>query len=613
MPNGLFIRLPAIVEYPSSEVSEVVRQKAKLYQHQVPILPLLVVPKKTLLMLANYAKIALKLESLLKRPPLKDNSSVEAVKRAVLTAFKRIKIPENFKSSFISEYYDYLGGGFVNVSSSGGNSSAKYKNVTGDASVFESFLSVWAENFFFLYQYAPKNIPKLQLLSEHPILIEKSVQAGVSGIAYTLNPATLEKNSITIYSTWGNFTSEQNQPLDSFLVDLRTFESLQTQIVPKPIQFKLAADNFLPVSVPRRQQLIPSLDAEQLRQLTTLILKVKKQSIDHLEIRWLYENYRFYIQAIKPLDLFSIPQDHKVRTEKYRNTITKLYISTGNPDRASDHLTTEVDGVGIFRSEYVLAKLGFHPTFVVGSKYKKVLEQEYAAAIAAYQAKLQGKPFLFRSLNLTSSELLRLHYGHQYETQEENAYLGFRGGMRLLANSDWFDFELKLLNQTLKKYRSLIGFILPFVRTPSELSQLQGKIEAAHLNDFAHFRTFLQINTPANLLDLTNYPLKKMSGIIINTKSVHGLLTGIDPDNNELMGRYPLNYDVIAPVLTTAIKTARKHFANLQILIHMEDYQASLAKLVIAEGVNGLIVKPPIAVRVKADIIDTEQIPLGKI
>lgn len=613
MPNGLFIRLPAVTEYPSSEVSEIVRQKAKLYQNQVPILPLLVIPKTTLKMLASHAKLDEKLDSLLKRPLLKDNSSVATVKRAVISAFKKIKIPENFKASFIGEYYNYLGGGFVTISTSGGNNSARSENATGDASVFESFLDVWAENFFFLYQYAPKNIPKLQLLSEHPILIEKAIQASASGIAYTLNPTTLEKNTLAIYSTWGNFTSEQSQPLDSFLVDLRSLESTQTQIVPKPVQLKLTADNFLQVNTPKRQLMIPSLDAEQLRQLAILILKIKKQSIDHLEIHWLYENYHFYIKEIKPIDLFSIPEEYKIRAEKHRHTITKLYVSTGNPDRADDHLTNHVDGVGIFRSEYVVAKLGFHPNFVIKSKYKKVLEQEFATAITSYQTRLQGKPFLFRSLNMTSSELLKLQYGNQYENHEEDSYLGFRGGMRLLTNLDWFEFELKILNASLKKYRSPIGYVLPFVRTPSELSQIQNKIDSARLSDFAHFQTFWQVNTPSNLISLRNYPLSRISGIIINIKSVHGLLMGINPDNKELIGRYPLDYDVLAPVLSNAIKMARQNFANLQVLIHMEDYQATLAKLVIDEGAHGLIVKPGVASRVKADIIDIEQAPLRKI
>lgn len=612
MPNSLLIRLPAVSKHPSSEVSELARQKAKFYNLQIPVSPLVVIPKNTLLLVAKQSGLAEKLEPLLKQALFRDRGPVEIVKKKVLRAFKSINLPESFKASLINEYYDYLGGNFVNISIASG-SGLSNNNVVGDASVFDSLFNVWAENFFFLYQFSPKNISKLQLLSEHPILIEQSIQANSSGIAYTINPATLEKNLITIYSTWGNFVSDQNQPLDSFVVNQQNQEVVQSQVLPKPTQFQLVADGFRSLRVPERQRLVPSLDVRQLQQLAGLVSKVKKQFLEQLEIRWSFDGRKFYIESTKPLDLLTLPQEHKSRTRKYQQTRTKLYISTGNPDLAGDHLSVDTDGVGIFRSEYTVAKLGFHPNFVMASKYKKVLEQEFVGAISAYQTRLQGKPFLFRSLNMTSEEILPLQYGNQYEIQEKNAYLGFRGGMRLLANPEWFDFELKVINQALKKYRSPIGLIIPFVRTPGELSQLLTQVESAHLNDYAHFSSFLQINTPANLIDIANYPLDRVSGIIANIKSLHGLATGIDPDDKELFGRYPINYGVMAPLLTSAIKTTKKYFTNLQVLIHLEEYHASLAQMMIAEGIDGLIVKPAIAERVRQDIIDSEKPRIGEI
>jgi pyruvate,water dikinase len=610
MPSGLFIRLPAVLEFPSSEVGSVARSRSRWYLNQIPVLPLVVLPKSSLKIIVESSKLVSKLEKLLQHLNVKDRSAIETTKKAVRKTFQDIKVPQNIKTAFLTEYYHYLGGGFVNIGVSDDRHSViRHSNVTGDASVFASLLTVWAENFLYLYEYSPRSVLLSQILIEQPLIIEKIVQAKAAGIAYTLNPANLDKNIIPIYSTWGNFESAQNQPLDSFLVDLRTFAIAQTTISPKPTHLKLVADKFLATNTPSRMQLTPSLDVEQLRHLTQLILKVKQQSIDHLEIHWLLENYQFYILDTKPLDLFEIPSKHQTQKTEKQKTMTKLMVATGNPDLAHQHLNNDTDGVGIFRSEFVVNKSGLHPSFIIKSKYCKVLETEYASAIAAYQAQLNGRPFLFRSLNMTSGELLRLKYGQQYEMQESNPYLGYRGGIRLLTNPEWLYFEIKVLEHALKKFRSPIGLILPFVRTSSELSQLLSRVHTTTLTSYAHFQLWFQVNTPANLLNIDSYPLSKLTGIIINTKSLHGLMVGIDPDDQEFIGRYPLGTESVGSALVESIKKAQRVAPNLQILVYLQDYQASLAQLAVSTGVSGLIVEPAVLDRAKADMVDAEQVP----
>ena len=608
MPNGLVVRLPEIVSLPSSEVGAAVRTKALWQQHQIPVPPLVVIPRITLKTITEHNKLDTKLEEILKNRRTSSEADIAKLRRSVLKLFQNLSIPQNIKTAFLQEYHHYLGGGFVHVSVATPHQAAvSHHNVSGDASVFESFLEVWAQNFFYLVRYAPERTPLIQLLLEQPIVIEKTGQPTAAGIAYTLNPSTLEKTTVTIYSAWGAFSSEQHQALDCFQVVVRSGNIISSVTAHKPTQLKRAPDNFATTTVPERQQLAPSLDVEQLHRLAQLLLRVKQQSMEHLKITWTLENHQLYIRSAETFEAHTTPLEHRSPSRDTQQTATKVYISTGNPELAKQPFSLAVDGVGIFRSEYLVMKLGYHPHYILNSKYRSVLRHEFATAIAQYQHQLHGKPFLFRSLNLTSVELQQLQFADQYENTETNPYLGYRGGMRLLTDQTWFAFELEVLREALKTHRSPIGLVLPFVRTPAELASILAKLDSEQLSQYVHFQPWLQLNTPANILNLEQYSLNKLAGVIINTKSLHGLLTGIDPDNPELLGRYPLNQDSIGTLISQTIQTCRQVAPLVKIMAHFETYQSSLAQQAISAGVSGLVVKPAVASRAKADIIDAEQ------
>lgn len=613
MPSGLVVRLPDILELPSSEVGASARTRAQWHQRNIPVPPLLVLPRMTLQAIVEHTHLDRQLDGLLKSRRVSSQAAVQELRHAVLKHFQKLAVPRDIKSAFLHEYHHYLGSGFVHVSvAHPHHAPIKHQNVTGDASVFESILQVWAENFFYLVRYAPERTPIRQLLLEQPILIEKTNQATAAGMAYTLNPITLEKTCLTIYSAWGAFDSEQHQALDCFQVDTRSGNVINSATAHKPTQLKRTADSLTVTPVPERQQLAPSLDVEQIQRLAQLIFRVKQQSIDHLKITWTLENHQLYILGAEPFEVFGIPEEHRKQENQPLRSATKVYISTGNPSLAEQHISPAIDGVGIFRSEYLVMKLGYHPQYILRSKYKAVLEHDAAGAIAQYVRRLSGKPLLYRSLNLTTNELHQLQFADQYETAEPNPYLGYRGAMRLLAHQDWFKFELQVLRQALKQHRSPIGLVLPFVRTPGELSTLLATIAQEQLAQYAHFQSWFQINTPANIMQLEQYPLRQLDGLIINTKSLHGLLTGIDPDNPEYFGRYPLSPDGIISFIVQAVKTVREVAPYLKVFAHFEEYQSSLAHQAITAGISGVVVKPTVARRAKTDSIDAEKELLNK-
>ncbi len=298
-------------------------------------------------------------------------------------------------------------------------------------------------------------------------------------------------------------------------------------------------------------------------------------------------------------------------------TITKVYISAGNPFKAKDYVSTQVDGVGVLRSEYTLAKLGTHPLQLIHSKKQEKIKRALKQAISEYRQVRPNLPVIYRSQNLTSQELSMLEQADGHETAEINPYLGFRGGVQLLRRFEYLDLEARLLEELLKENPSPLGLMLPFIRTPSEL-QLIIKHLQQQFNLFSqqNFNLYWQLNTPANIRQLASYfsGLKpgSINGIAVDVRSLHALSFAVDPTNPELFALYPYDFQLMKKLLSTVVTTVsqlnteRAQDKPIKIMLLLEDHNLSLIDLAVELGYNSITVKPHFVNKAKTRIQELE-------
>lgn len=311
-------------------------------------------------------------------------------------------------------------------------------------------------------------------------------------------------------------------------------------------------------------------------------------------------------------------QDQTTTLTNQTPTITKVYISAGNPAKAQEYVTPLVDGVGVLRSEYVMARLGTHPLHLIRSSKKKQLQQELKTAIQTFQDAKLNLPVIYRSQNFTSQELSQLNHAESYEEDSPNPYLGFRGGLQLLRRFELLDLEARVITQVLNENPSPLGLMLPFVRTASEarliIKQLKQKYQ---LFQKPHFSLYLQLNTPANVWQLDSYfalnETNYLAGVSLDARSLHALSHGIDPHNPELFSLYPYNLDLMRQALEQILKVTRAATSPIHhqaqhptVILQLEDHHLSLVELATELGVNAVTVKPSFVKRVKTRIQELE-------
>lgn len=296
-------------------------------------------------------------------------------------------------------------------------------------------------------------------------------------------------------------------------------------------------------------------------------------------------------------------------------TITKVYISAGNPQKAQEYVSATVDGVGVLRSEYSFARFGDHPHRLSRSNKRSHLKEALKKTIQAYQKTKPNLPVIYRSQDFTSQELGSLNHATSFEPNEPNPYLGFRGGLRMISNFELLNLEIEAIKELLLISADPIGLMLPFIRTPSELRLITNHLEKNHqITTRANLKVYLQLNTPENILQLRHYLKPLIAGISVNARSIHALLHGVDPSNPDIFTLYPYDIELMRDLLEKTMHQVRAlegdgktHQLRPKMMLHLEDYNLQLIEIATRLGFDAVIVKPEFSQRAKQCISELEE------
>ncbi|CAG0906750.1 unnamed protein product, partial [Cyprideis torosa] len=169
----------------------------------------------------------------------------------------------------------------------------------------------------------------------------------------------------------------------------------------------------------------------------------------------------------------------------------KIMMNVGNPDRAFGFSQLPNAGVGLARLEFVINNMiGIHPKALmnpesVPEEVQQIIKQrttaygspiEYyvsriAEGVSTIAAAFAPKKVIVRMSDFKSNEYANLIGGSQFEPDEENPMIGFRGASRYISEDFRACFELEC--QAMKRVRDEMGLtnvelMIPFVRTVDE-------------------------------------------------------------------------------------------------------------------------------------------------
>ena len=293
----------------------------------------------------------------------------------------------------------------------------------------------------------------------------------------------------------------------------------------------------------------------------------------------------------------------------------KVMMNVGNPQLAFEFQNIPNKGVGLARLEFIINNnIGIHPKVVLDypnvpselrdaaerlsagyASPKEFFERRIAEGVATIAAAFYPKKVIVRMSDFKSNEYRKLIGGAQYEPEEENPMLGFRGASRYIANSfaDCFAMECRAM----KFVRDEMGLtnvelMIPFVRTLNEAERVT-EIMAGH--GLKRGENGLRINMmceiPSNAV-LADKFLDYFDGFSIGSNDMTQLALGLDRDSGLVAASFDERNEAVKALLSMAIKACVARGKYVGICGQGPSDHADFAEWLMKEGIESISLNP---------------------
>ncbi|HKJ95342.1 MAG TPA: phosphoenolpyruvate synthase [Gammaproteobacteria bacterium] len=317
---------------------------------------------------------------------------------------------------------------------------------------------------------------------------------------------------------------------------------------------------------------------------------------------YIYDGIQNY--EVKEISLDSMPQ-----------LPFKIMMNVGNPDRAFDFAHLPNSGIGLARLEFIINRMiGIHPKALLefdrqDEETQAVIRNQiagYGEPVEFYIAKLTegistlaaafwDKPVIVRMSDFKSNEYANLIGGPQYEPEEENPMLGFRGASRYVSPE--FEDCFRLECQALKRVRDDMGLtnvwvMIPFVRTPEEGQRVVELLEQNGLKKGENgLKVIMMCELPSNAL-LADRFLEIFDGFSIGSNDLTQLTLGLDRDSGLVAHLFEERDPAVKALLHMAIEAAKKAGKYVGICGQGPSDHPDLARWLMDEGIESVSLNP---------------------
>src|SRR3989344_3601451 len=255
--------------------------------------------------------------------------------------------------------------------------------------------------------------------------------------------------------------------------------------------------------------------------------------------------------------------EKKENTKKIDQNIqtkTKVYVNLGEPEFADKTAKRHVDGVGLLRAEFMMAGIGRHPKKFIAQGQKDVFIEKLADGLEKFCKAFNPRPVVYRASDFKTNEYRNLEGGGEFEPEESNPMLGYRGAFRYINDPEIFKLELEAIKKVRnEKQLKNLWLMIPFVRTVDELVRVKEILESSGLKRSSDFKLWMMVEIPSNVVLLEDFIKVGIDGVSVGSNDLTMLILGTDRDNNLVAKEFNEEDQAILWALERVVKTAREN------------------------------------------------------
>jgi pyruvate, water dikinase len=303
------------------------------------------------------------------------------------------------------------------------------------------------------------------------------------------------------------------------------------------------------------------------------------------------------------------PTDGRVVVTPTLVTGTRLLVNLSEPSQVERTAKLDVDGVGLVRAEMMLVEAldGTHPRKLLAEGRGDEFAQRLSSALITFAAGFTPRPVTYRTTDFRTNEFRGLEGGQEYEPEEANPMIGFRGALRYTQEPEVFELELQAIARVWDAGHTNFHVMLPFVRTARELERCRNLVARAGLLDRPGFELWVMAEVPSVLFNLERYAALGIAGISIGSNDLTQLLLGADRDSERLSETFDERDPAVTEYLRELIPRARAAGLQTSICGQAPSVYPEYAELLVRAGIDAISVTPDAVDRTRRLIAAAEQ------
>ncbi|MEH2245615.1 phosphoenolpyruvate synthase [Nostoc sp.] len=328
--------------------------------------------------------------------------------------------------------------------------------------------------------------------------------------------------------------------------------------------------------------------------------------------------------GLLPFEVKEVPLENLPRTR------TQILMNVGNPQEALSLSAIPNDGVGLARTEFIIAnQIQIHPMALI---HYDLLKDEFVKAKIAYITALyddkpqyfvdklaQGigriaaafypKPVIVRMSDFKSNEYANLLGGRQFEPHEENPMLGWRGAARYYDQGYREAFALEC--HAIKRVREEMGLtnvipMIPFCRTPDEgrlvLAEMAKNGLKQGVNDL---QVYVMCELPNNVIMAEEFA-EVFDGFSIGSNDLTQLTLGIDRDSALVARLFDERSQGVKRMVKMAIEAAKKCDRKIGICGQAPSDYPEFAQFLVEQGIDSISLNPDSVLKTMLEVAKVE-------
>ena len=322
---------------------------------------------------------------------------------------------------------------------------------------------------------------------------------------------------------------------------------------------------------------------------------------------------------VRQLDLSAVPK-----------TRTHVMLNLANPAAAYRWWRLPADGVGLARMEFVVSNhIKVHPMALV--RFDTLKDEQAKAAIAdltrGYPSRTDyfvdrlalglgriaaaphPQPVIIRMSDFKTNEYANLLGGREFEPEEENPMLGFRGASRYYSPRYRDGFALEC--RAILKLRREMGFknvvvMIPFCRSTKEADQVLAVMAENGLKRGEDgLQVYVMCEIPSNVV-LAKKFAERFDGFSIGSNDLTQLTLGVDRDSAELAQLFDEQDDAVKWMISNVIQEAHSAGAKVGLCGQAPSDHPEFAEFLVQCGIDSISVSPDSFVAVKNRVASAE-------